>query len=165
MTSPTLIRVYPRRRIEVSRASADITTGNPLKLACSSVLSSNPTRSSTTIPDLPVTWSWSFQDTKLPEIFKSGRVWSNASSTELWVEKSARLDHEGIYVCQLSTALETVSSEPIRVNVFDPPKLVSSPRSLRLVRGQSGQLGKQTFKTPNLWTLQTTVTLTDLIRS
>ncbi len=66
------------------------------------------------------------------------------SSSLLRRVNATRLQHEGDYSCLLQTRLETLSSRPVPVQVFEPSRAVVDPARLELLAGGAGRVACRT---------------------
>ncbi len=62
------------------------------------------------------------------------------SSSLLRRMNATRLKHEGDYSCLLQTRLETLSSRPVPVQVFERSRAVVDPARLELLAGGAGRV-------------------------
>ncbi len=94
------------------------------------------------------TWKWRWNgievagDSEQPPLGPQGKP--PTSSSFLRRVNATRLQHEGDYSCLLQTRLETLSSRPVPVQVFEPSRAVVDPARLELLAGGAGRVACRT---------------------
>jgi hypothetical protein len=94
------------------------------------------------------TWKWLWNgievagDSEQPSLGSQGEP--PTSSSLLRRVNATRLQHEGDYSCLLQTRLETLSSRPVPVQVFEPSRAVVDPARLELLAGGAGRVACRT---------------------
>ncbi len=94
------------------------------------------------------TWKWLWNgievagDSEQPPL--GPQVVPPTSSSLLRRANATRLQHEGDYSCLLQTRLETLSSRPVPVQVFEPSRAVVNPARLELLAGGAGRVACRT---------------------
>ncbi len=93
------------------------------------------------------TWKWLWNgievagDSEQPPLGPQGVP---PTSSLLRRANATRLQHEGDYSCLLQSRLETLSSRPVPVQVFEPSRAVVDPARLELLAGGAGRVACRT---------------------
>jgi hypothetical protein len=92
------------------------------------------------------TWKWLWNGKEVARDQKPPLVPRDIPPTSSLLHRvnTTRFQHEGDYSCLLQTRLETLSSRPVPVQVFERSRAVVQPARLELLAGGEGRVACRT---------------------